>query len=274
MKITIQKYDPAVDAEPYAIEGEVPWKEKMTALEALVYFHENIEPVNFDYNCACRLCGRCAMMIDGEACLACVTPIEDADHTYAPLAGYPVIRDLIVDKEALDQQMSGIFARKRIEPYTEETLVVPFASEEERTQAYAMEFCCRCGACTANCPAVAAFPNDYAGPAAMAAIAYRFYDPLDQGDRVMEAVSAGLYRCIMCGKCDETCAQQDIDHLGAWTKLREAAEARGLRPSYADEVEAMAPSILAAALGAGEAPDCASCHDDGRKAGDANPHGY
>jgi heterodisulfide reductase subunit C len=67
----------------------------------------------------------------------------------------------------------------------------------------------------------------------MIAIAYRFLDPLDQGDRVMEAVSNGMYRCIMCGKCDELCVQQDIDHLELWRTLRDAAAKRGIVPSYA-----------------------------------------
>lgn len=233
MKITVYKYDPAVDAAPYYVSGDVEYREKMTALEALTEFHENIEAVNFDYSCACRLCGRCMMMLNDQPVLICVTPIENKDYTFEPLKGYPVIRDLVVDKTTLDNQLSGIYDRVRIEPFTEETIVPKDYNPEVRDRLYKTEFCCRCGVCNAGCPAVISFPDEYIGPAGMLAIAYRHLDPLDQGDRVMEAVNSGLYRCIMCGRCDVLCAQQDIEHLAAWRILREIAEKRGIKPSYA-----------------------------------------
>lgn len=234
MKITVFKYDPATDSEPYYISGEVPYKEKMTGMEALMYFHENIAAVNFDYSCVCRLCGRCAMMLDGVPCMICVTPIEDKDHIFEPLKGYPVVRDLVVDKTAMDNQLSGIFDRVRVEPYNEETIHIKNYDDSTTQTLYALEFCARCGVCNAACPVLAAKPTEFIGPAGMLAIGYRHLDQLDQGDRVMEAVSKGLYHCIQCGMCDTVCAQQDIDHLGVWKLLRSAAEKRGLKPSYAD----------------------------------------
>ena len=99
---------------------------------------------------------------------------------------------------------------------------------------YDMSNCTRCGICQAACPVYAANPDSYAGPAAMLATAYRDIDPYDQGDRVLEAVSSGLYRCIMCGKCDEVCPRVEIGHVAAWQSLRDKAEERGLKPSYAE----------------------------------------
>ena len=65
MKITVCKYDPSTDEAPYYIEGEIAYKDNMTALQSLVDFHENVAPVSFDYSCGCRLCGRCAMLLNG-----------------------------------------------------------------------------------------------------------------------------------------------------------------------------------------------------------------
>lgn len=233
MKITVTKYNPAVDAAPYVVSGDIEYHENMTALEALVAFHEQIEPVNFDYSCSCRLCGRCAMMVDGVASLACVTPIEDSNHDFAPLEGFPVIRDLVVDKSALDAKLSGIFDRVRIEDFNRQTLIASDYDPSIRQDLYALEFCCRCGVCEAACPVHQMNPAEYIGPTAMLAIAYRHLDPLDQGDRVMEAVNGGLFKCIQCGKCDEVCSQQDISHAKMWTMLRDAAQKRGIVPSYA-----------------------------------------
>ena len=233
MKISVCKFDPSKDAAPYYVSGEVPYKERMTALEALVHFHENISAINFDYSCACRLCGRCSVMMDGEPVLACVTPIEDADHVFDPLKGFTVIRDLVVDKTSYDNQLSRLYDRVRVEPFNEKTIVPENYDPTIKDMLYTIEFCNRCGACDASCPAKQAYPDEYVGPAGMLAIGYRYLDPLDQGDRVMEAVSKGLFRCIQCGKCDEVCAQQDINHAEMWKILRKAAEERGIVPSYA-----------------------------------------
>ena len=235
MKINVFKYDPAVDQAPYYISGEIPFEEKMTGLRALMRFDETVAHVNYDHSCRARACGRCAMMLNGEPTLVCTQFLEDKEYTFEPLKGFRVIRDLIVDKHDLDDQLSGFYNRVRIEPFNAETIKFDPATytEEYKMEMYGMEYCCRCGVCNAACPALAAHPDGFIGPAGMLAIAYRHMDPLDKGDRVMEAVSNGLYYCIQCGKCDQVCHENDINHLAAWQRLRAAAEERGIVPSYA-----------------------------------------
>ena len=78
MKITVKRYDPSKDNAPYETTYEVPHDDEyMTLLQALVYIHENEEPLAFDFSCRGRMCGRCAMMLDGEPVLACVEPLPD-----------------------------------------------------------------------------------------------------------------------------------------------------------------------------------------------------
>jgi succinate dehydrogenase/fumarate reductase iron-sulfur protein len=231
MKIKINKYDPATDAEPYYIEHDVAFKEKMTLLEAIVTVHENFEAVAYDYSCHGRMCGRCAVMLDGVPSLACSTPLKDADHTIEPLKGMTVIRDLIVDKSDLDDRLSKQYLRVRTEPIKEEE-INDFDGEKAKI-IYNVANCTRCGICDASCPARAATPDQYVGPATMTAVAFRFYDSFDQADRVLEAVSKGMYHCIMCGKCDEVCPRPEIKHVEMWKALRAEAEKRSLKPSYA-----------------------------------------
>lgn len=233
MKLTIQKYDPTVDAAPYNVTGEIEYKDHMSALEALVNFDNEVEHINFEYACKERMCGRCGIMLDGKPCLACVTPIDDAAHTIEPLAGHPVFRDLIVDRTAFDNKITNVTNRIRIEDYSEEGIRTADFPKKIRDLVYAIESCCRCGVCDAGCPAKQQYPDEYVGPAAMTALAYRHLDPFDQGDRVLEAVSKGMYHCIMCGQCDQNCAQQDIPHVELWKMLREEAEKRDIVPSYA-----------------------------------------
>jgi succinate dehydrogenase/fumarate reductase iron-sulfur protein len=235
MKWTIYKYNPKTDTEPTYVTGEVPFTENMTALHALMYFDENIEHINYDHSCRSRVCGRCAMDLNGLPQMICVAKLEDKDYTLEPLTGFPVVRDLVVDKHAFYDRITSISRRVCIEPFTTETIKADPATytEDALWQTYGYEECCRCGCCTAACPAYQMNPQQFVGPSAMIATAYRRLDPLDQGDRVLEAVSNGIFHCIKCGNCDTVCPQSEIEHVKSWEEFMAEAEARGLKPSYA-----------------------------------------
>ena len=231
MEIRIFKYDPAVDAEPYYITHDVPFKEKMTLLEAITYVHENFEAVNFDYSCHGRMCGRCSVMLDSIPALACCTPLKDEAHTIEPLKGMTVIRDLIVDKRDFDDRLSKQYTRIRTEPIKTEDMN-EFDGDAAKV-IYDIVNCTRCGCCDAYCPVYQMHPDTFVGPATMVAVAFRNYDTYDQADRVLEAVSKGLYNCTLCGQCDQVCPRPEIHHVEMWNELRAQAEEKGLKPSYA-----------------------------------------
>jgi succinate dehydrogenase/fumarate reductase iron-sulfur protein len=233
MKLKIQKFNPQIDPEPYYVEGDVEYRENITALDAVYLFHTNHEPVNFDYSCGGRICGRCSVMIDGVPALLCMKILDDSSHTIEPLAGFPVIRDLVVDKSSFEEVMTNLSNRVMLEPITKETLVpegFAYSAEAEELLCYG-ELCCRCGMCQVICPAAQANPDAYAGPAEMYAIGYRHLDWYDQGNRIAQAVSAGMYHCIMCGRCTEVCAY-NVPHLKMWELLRGKAKEQNLVPSY------------------------------------------
>lgn len=229
MKVSIQKYDPSVDEQPYVVDFDVPFREHMTVLEALVAVNDDCAPVVFDYSCRGRTCGRCAMSLNGTPCLACVTLVEeDGENLVAPLPGFPVVRDLVVDKTKVNARVASIMARRRAKPVTLEEINAP-VDPEVYAKMDPLEHCARCGVCTASCPVVAELGlKKFAGPEQMIAIGLRYYDPYDQGDRVVEAVQNGLFDCIRCGTCDTVCKALEIDHLSVWADLRAAAQERGL----------------------------------------------
>ncbi|KAA0889781.1 2Fe-2S iron-sulfur cluster-binding protein [Oryzomonas rubra] len=225
MNIKFSKYDRAVDAAPSLVTIGVPYKDKITVLEAMQFAHES-QPVIFDYSCHGRACGRCAVMYDGKPVLACITTMTNGPHTIEPMAGQPVIRDLIVDKSEAHADLTQRYRRIRAQPLTDAQ-----ANKMDLTnnaQINAIEWCCRCLVCTAGCPAHKADPSSFVGPAALLAIAYRHYDPYDEGNRIVDAVQAGLWNCIMCGQCDNLCPQKEIKRVTQiWKELRSAATAAG-----------------------------------------------
>jgi succinate dehydrogenase/fumarate reductase iron-sulfur protein len=234
MKLRIQKFNPLTDPEPYYVEGEVEYHKNITALDAVYLFHANIEPINFDYSCGGRICGRCAVMVDGAPALLCMKILTDSEHTIEPLAGFPVIHDLVVDKSSFDEIMTNLSNRVMLEPITKETLVpegFTYDAEVQDLICYG-ELCCRCGMCQVTCPALQVNPDEYAGPAEMYAIGYRHLDWYDKADRIAQAVGSGMYHCIQCGTCTEVCAY-NLPHLKMWELLRGEAQKQGIVPSYA-----------------------------------------
>jgi succinate dehydrogenase/fumarate reductase iron-sulfur protein len=234
MKLKIQKYNPLTDPEPYYVEGEVEYRKNITALDAVYLFHANVGPLNFDYSCGGRICGRCSVMVDGSPALLCMTVLDDSTHTIEPLAGFPVIHDLVVDKSSFEEVMTNISNRTMLEPITKETVVPKdFVNDANINELLAYgELCCRCGMCQVTCPALASNPSDYAGPAQMYAIGYRHLDWYDKENRIAQAVGAGMYHCIQCGRCTEVCAY-NLPHLKMWELLRAKAKEADLVPSYA-----------------------------------------
>ncbi len=229
MKISIQKYDPSVDEAPYVKEFEVEYRPNMTLLEALVAINDEQEPIVFDYSCRGRTCGRCSMALDGQPCLACVTLVkENGANEVTALPGFPIVRDLIVDKSMMNERIANIMSRQRAFPLTLDDINAP-VDPVIYNKMDPLEHCARCGVCVAGCPVVQMMgQKSYIGPAGMIAVGLRYYDPYDQGDRLVEAVQNGLWNCTQCGTCDTLCKALEIDHQAVWKDLRAAAEARGL----------------------------------------------
>jgi len=234
MKVKVQKFDPSVDAEPTMKEYDVEYRKNMTVLEALVAINTEQEPIVFDYSCRGRTCGRCAMALNGTPCLACVTLVdEEGVNELTSLPGFPIIRDLIVDKAKVHERVSSIQIRQRANELTLDEINAP-VDPEICAKIDPLEYCARCCVCTSACPVVQMNGlRDFVGPTGMIAIGLRYYDPYDQGDRVVQAVQNGLYDCIMCGICTEVCKSLEIDHLSVFNDLRAEAEARGLKPADA-----------------------------------------
>lgn len=245
------RYDPATDSKPYYKTYELPWKPYLSVLEVLVTIYEAYEDIAFDYGCRAVWCGRCGMMVNGKPVLACMTPVKPGEITIEPLKGFPVIRDMIVDRSKVKRKLHSIMPHLLRQQPMEEMPVVSMEAYEKMCGLYR---CTECLLCYTACPVLKDNMNltKFAGPAALLRIGMRFYDPRDEGDRVAQAVTEGLEHCTMCGLCHKVCylgmeSAKDlpniqgpaglyyIDHLAVLGDLRKAAEQRGLLPEKSKE---------------------------------------
>ena len=235
----VYRFDPSTDAAPRYESYDVNIDEDdagiVTGLQVLQEINLHVTPVAYESSCYCGICGRCAMLIDGEPSLACMTRILPGEHTFEPLAGFPVVRDLVVDTDKAYAQF--LDSKAEVQTVNPIDHFKAFDYDFYWEVLDRMQSCRECMLCYSACPAL----NEqgkwgkFVGPGAMMQIGLRILDGRDESDRVLQAVTSGLFQCTMCGKCSDVCTAH-IDHLGVMQLMRDLATARGLVPADAVEV--------------------------------------
>ena len=227
--LNIMRFDPTADTEPHLATYEVPDDPEfapMTVLKALHYINDHIEPIGYDFNCRRGTCGRCAVMVDGVACLACEKEVT-GEHTVEPLDGFPVVRDLIVDKA--QGYARFLQAGTAIRTLKADGVLQPIDGDKWRDVIYPLNACRECMCCYASCSALAAGDGHYAGPGALQTVYLRSIDEEDRSNRIEQATFMGLFNCIQCGNCTAVCPA-GIPCAENIRDMMDQAEKAGLKP--------------------------------------------
>jgi succinate dehydrogenase / fumarate reductase iron-sulfur subunit len=141
-----------------------------------------------------------------------------------PMGNMPVIRDLIVDMDAVHwkkiQRVTPWLVNK--EPIPEREYIVPHDNMVDVTQTMA---CIQCGACVSDCLSMEVDPL-FIGPAALAK-AYRFVgDPrdADKAERLTDLSQDphGIFDCTHCFNCIDACPK-GVDPMSQIMRLRRIA---------------------------------------------------
>lgn len=201
-QVSVFRYDPAQDAIPRYEQYEVPFNESTTVLEVLKHIYDNHTPIAFRYGCRIKVCGSCAVMVNKRPVLACKEKAQKV-MTIEPIPALPVVKDLIIDFDAFFEKRAKI--RPFIEPPQHDVKMPRALSYETMNKYRDCELCVECLICDAACPVLTTTPQKFAGPCTMLEIARLYREPQDKGDRLRLAVSEGLHKCDLCGKCTEVC---------------------------------------------------------------------
>ncbi|HXK75177.1 MAG TPA: succinate dehydrogenase/fumarate reductase iron-sulfur subunit [Bacteroidaceae bacterium] len=143
------------------IPGDTSFLEMLDILnEQLV--NEGKEPVVFDHDCREGICGMCSLYINGHphgpeggvtTCQLFMRKFKDGETiTVEPWrsAGFPVIRDLMVDRTAYDKIMQAGGYISVNTGVNQEANAVPI-SKDVADEAMDSASCIGCGACVAAC---------------------------------------------------------------------------------------------------------------------------
>ena len=144
------------------ISGHISFLEMLDLVnEGLVT--EGEEPIAFDHDCSEGICGSCGMMVNGEAhgpgdlttvCQLHMREYRDGQELWVEpwrARAFPVIRDLVVDRAALDRiiQAGGYVSVRTGSAREANAMPIP---KRNADAAFDDAACIGCGACVAACP--------------------------------------------------------------------------------------------------------------------------
>jgi succinate dehydrogenase / fumarate reductase iron-sulfur subunit len=235
--LRIRRYTPESGDSAHWQEFTIDLDGHRSVLDGILQARDR-EDGSIGIRCSCRaaICGSCGVRINGKPHLACHTHLDHAFETapdgvitVEPMGNMPVLKDLIVDMDAVHWKKI-----QRVTPWLlaegdppEREYIVPPESMIDITQTMA---CIQCGACVSDCLSMEVDPL-FIGPAALAK-AYRFVgDPRDgQQYERLKSLSEdphGIYDCTHCFNCIEACPK-GVAPMSQIMRLRRLSGKQGI----------------------------------------------
>ena len=194
----------------------------MSFLEMLDVLNEKLtkeakDPVAFDHDCREGICGMCGAIIDGVAhgpekevtlCQLHMRHFQDGDTiVIEPFRSraYPVKRDLLIDRSALDRiiQSGGYVSVNTGGTVDGNAIPIPSQQAELAMDAAA---CIGCGACVASCPNGAAMLFTSAKVSQLALLPQGQVERKERALAMVEQMDKeGFGNCTNAKECEAVC---------------------------------------------------------------------
>jgi succinate dehydrogenase / fumarate reductase, iron-sulfur subunit len=221
------------DAEAYWQTFSIPYRSNMNVTSVLQQIQANPEtaqgektsPVNYDAACLEEVCGSCTMVINGVARQACSALIDqirkaagDGPIRIEPMSKFPVVRDLIVDRTRMFENLKRIKGWIPVDGYYDQG---PGAKIDpaKQDEMYAMSRCMTCGCCLEACPQFTK-DNMFVGAQVISQVKYFNLHPTAKvnADERLEVVmgEGGITDCGNAQNCVKVCPKEIplLDSIG------------------------------------------------------------
>lgn len=174
--------------------------------------NETTTPVTWECNCLEEVCGACSMVINGvprQACSALVDSLK-SPITLKPLSKFPVIRDLVVDRAIMFENLKKVRAWISIDG-SYDLGRGPKLSRKDVATGYRLSRCMTCGCCMEICPQVNERTN-FIGAAAIAQARLFNIHPTGKmmKEERIEALmeDGGINECGNAQNCERVCPKE------------------------------------------------------------------
>jgi succinate dehydrogenase / fumarate reductase iron-sulfur subunit len=214
------------DDAPYWETFRLPYKPRMNVISVLMEIQRNpvnvegktVAPIAWDQACLEEVCGSCTVRINGRVRQACsalidkVAPLSGSvrSFTLEPMSKFPVVRDLVVDRTRMFENLKKIQGWIPIDG-TYDLGPGPRMSQKEQQLAYDFSRCMTCGCCLEACPQVSTHSN-FIGPAAIGQV--RLFNSHPTGklnaEERLEALTGpdGIASCGNAQNCVQVCPKE------------------------------------------------------------------
>ncbi|RMH20969.1 MAG: succinate dehydrogenase iron-sulfur subunit [Gammaproteobacteria bacterium] len=209
----VYRFNPERDDKPhfqyYNLSGLQP---DTMLLDILLKLKEQDPTLSFRHSCGEGVCGSDGIHVNGKNCLGCITSLADIqikegdEISIAPLPGFPVIRDLVVDLTQFFKQYRA--ARPWLSVKDPIPEIEHLQTPEQRKKLDGLYECILCACCSAACPSYWWNPDKFLGPAALLQAARFIEDSRDQytEERLQSLNDAyKLFRCHTIMNCSAVC---------------------------------------------------------------------
>jgi succinate dehydrogenase / fumarate reductase iron-sulfur subunit len=201
-------------------EFSVPYRPNMNIISCLQYIaahpittdgQQSTSPV-WEAGCLEEVCGACTMIINGRVRQACSTLVDRLGEpgepiTLQPMTKFPLVRDLMVDRSRIFNDLKKIEAWVPIDG-TYDLGPGPTMSQAMQEQRYPLSRCITCGCCLEACPQYTP-ANKFVGAAVISQV--RLFNDHPTGAALkkerLETMmgEGGVADCGKAGNCVEVC---------------------------------------------------------------------
>lgn len=214
------KRQPDSEKPSYWEEFKIPYKTKMNVISLLMEIQkkpvnakgEPTTPVVWECNCLEEVCGACTMVINGKARQACSALVDQLQQpiTLEPLSKFPIIRDLMVDRKVMFENLKKVKAWIPIDG-TYDLGPGPRMAQRIQEESYPISRCMTCGCCMEACPNVNA-KSKFIGPAPLAQVKLFNSHPtgsMNKEERLDAIMGVGgITDCGNAQNCVKVCPKQ------------------------------------------------------------------